>query len=212
VDIVSAPAATNGLFFSENNNNQSNKMNKDYAVLLGLPETATEDEIKLALSASKDKLCKYEADEKKRLEAEAKKLAEANEGEGEKKKFSTLEKQVLELSASLTAINANAEAAKASAHKAEIEGIKAEAGRDGKVIPVSDESLIKLSIGEIKDMVSKLPKGQLKLNRGVNLPTGKDNKPLDKNSPEFKAFCAEKQREGALALGQRMISAVNLNQ
>ena len=204
VDIVSNPAATKGLFFSINTN-QSNTMLKEFATLLGLPETATEADVKLALEAK----CKMDAEAKKKLDAEAE--ADDEEKGKENKKFSALEAQVLELTNKLAGIEANSQAAKDSAHKAEIEGLKLEASKDGRVIPMNDEALVKLSIPEIKEMIAKLPKGQLKLSRGNTIPTNKDGKAItDRRSPEFKAFLQAKQAEGALALGQRM-TATNLN-
>ena len=203
VDIVSNPAATSGLFFSANNNNQ--KTMTKIALALGLPETATEAEIeaaaKLALEA-KEKMCKYETEAKKKMEADADAEADDEEKgkEGKKKFAAELESLKLELAE----IKKNDAAKIAAAHKSEIESIKLEAGKDGKVIPMSDESLLKLSVAEVRDMVSKLPKGQLKLSKGNVAPVGKDNKPLDKRSPEFKQFLAQKREEGALALGQKM--------
>ena len=211
VDIVSNPAATNGLFFSQNYNNQPMTMIKDFAVLLGLPETATEADVKLALEAK----CKLSDEAKKKEDEEkAKKLAADDEAAGKQgKKFEALEAQLLELSNKLAGIESNSQATKDAAHKAEIEGLKLEASKDGKVIPMNDEALVKLSIPEIKEMISKLPKGQLKLARGVVVPTNKDGKAItDRRSPEFKAFLQAKQAEGALALGQRMTASTNLNQ
>ena len=215
VDIVSSPAATKGLFFAVNNNiNQKSNM-KNIALALGLPDSATEAEIesaaKLAFEA-KDKMCKAEAEaeaKKKKLEAEAEADAEAKDGG--KSKLAALEATVLKLSATIEGINTSAAAAQTAAHKAELENLKLEAGKDGKVIALSDESLAKLSIPEIKDMISKLPKNQVKLAKGVTLPVGKDNQPLNKRSPEFVAFMKAKQSENALALGQRMTAQLKLN-
>jgi hypothetical protein len=219
VDIVSNPAATKGLFFSQQTNNQNKHSMKNIALALGLPETATEAEIieasKLALEAkhkmdaeSKKKHEKGEKHENKceaEYDADADADAEADDEEKakSKKKFEAVEKTVLELSAKLKEIESNSEAAKASAHKAEIENLKLEASKDGKIIPLSDESLVKLSIPEIKDVIAKLPKNQVKLSKGF-VPSA-DNKPLDKRSPEFKAQLAAKREEGALLLGQKML-------
>ena len=223
VDIVTTPAATKGLFFSQLTNPKLN-MTK-IALALGLPETATEAEIieasKLALEA-KDKLCKYEAEAeaeaKKKLEAEAKakkKLeaeAEADDEEkgkeGEKPKahkFNELEATVKNLSEKIESLLNAANASKEAAHKAEIENLKLEASKDGKIINLSDEALLKLTSAEVKEMISKLPKGQLKLSRGNSTPN-KDGKPLDKRSPEFKAHLATIREENALKLGQKMIN------
>ena len=210
VDVVTNPAATNGLFFSEQ---QQNTNMKKFALLLGLPETATEDEIALALEAKcKMDASKDEAKKKKELEAEADDEEKGKEGA---KKFAALEASVLDLSAKLTAIADNTAAAAASAKKAEVEGLKLEAAKDGKVIPMTDETLLKLSVPEIKEMLAKLPKGQLKLSRGPLPGTGTDGKALDRRSPEFRAQLAAKREEGALNLGNRIMAqatGLNLNQ
>ena len=181
--------------------------------MLGLPETATEADVKLAFEAK----CKLSDEAKKKAEDEekAKKELEADdEAKGKQgKKFEELQAAVLELTNKLAGIESNSQAARDAAHKAEVEGLKLEASKDGRVIPANDEALLKLSIPEIKDMISKLPKGQLKLSRGTTVPVNKDGAAItDRRSPEFKAFLQAKQSEGALALGQRMISSTNLNQ
>jgi len=236
VDIVSNPAATNGLFFSQNNNNQTDKpMIKEFALMLGLPETATEAEVKTAFAAK----CKTDAEYQKKMDAEADADADAeakeekvkeieskkkeemdaecdDEGAGKVGKKADTKKFSAELEAirlELAAIKGASQAAQASAHKVEIEGLKLEAAKEGKVIPMNDESLVKLSIPEIKDMIAKLPKGQVKLSRGVVAPKNVDGKAItDKRSAEFKAYLASKREEGALALGQRILGSVNLNQ
>ena len=242
VDIVSNPAATNGLFFSQNNNNQTDKtMIKEFALMLGLPETATEAEVKTAFAAK----CKMDAEAKKKMDADTEKDAEKeieeeiegkhhkgahhkakmdadadaecdDEGAGKQGKKSETKKFSAELEAirlELAAIKGASQAAQASAHKVEIEGLKLEAAKEGKVIPMNDESLVKLSIPEIKDMIAKLLKGQVKLSRGVVAPKNVDGKAItDKRSAEFKAYLASKREEGALALGQRILGSVNLNQ
>ena len=195
VDIVSSPAATNGLFFSTKTNNM-----KNIAIALGLPETATEQEIidasKLALECKKKMEEDKKGEEKKELDAD-----DAAAGKDAKKKLETLEATVLKLSQTLETINQNSEAAKASAHKAEIENLKLEASKDGKVIPLTDEALVKLSIAEIKETIAKLPKGQVKLSKG-NQPVNKEGKAIDKNSPEFRAYLAEQKQAGAIALSR----------
>lgn len=205
VDIVSAPAATNGLFFSQTNNQKN--MTK-IALALGLPETATEAEIETAAGLALAAKTKMDTEAKKKLEAEAeakKKLDAEGDAEGKKDgKFAALEASVLELSKKVEGFNAAAAATQAAAHKSEIESLKLEAGKDGKVIALSDESLLKLSVPEIKDMIAKLPKGQVKLTRGNTLPVNKDGQKLDKRSPEFREFLAQKRDEGALALGRKM--------
>jgi hypothetical protein len=238
VDIVSNPAATKGLFFSQNNNNQTNTiMLKEFALMLGLPETATEADVKTAFAAK----CKMGSEDKKKTEAEADADADADAKEEKVKEIESKKKEEAEMDAEcddegagkvgkkaatkkfsaeldairleLAAIKGASQAAQASAHKVEIEGLKLEAAKEGKVIPMNDESLVKLSIPEIKDMITKLPKGQVKLSRGVVSPKNVDGKAItDKRSAEFKAYLASKREEGALALGQRILGSVNLNQ
>ena len=218
VDIVSAPAATNGLFFSTK---QSNNMTK-IALALGLPETATEAEIEQAAKLSFEAKCKAEAEakkkleaeekeekekaEKKKLEAEAEAEAEADDeekGKEGKKKLEALEARLLELEALEAARNADVKAAKDAAHKAEIENIKLEASKEGKVINLTDEALLKLSVAEVKDMVAKLPKNQVRLAKGsVN----------NEAKPTFDLAAArQKKADGAIALGQAMVNQLKLN-
>lgn len=204
VDIVSNPAATKGLFFSQQTQTTNKPSMKNIALALGLPENATEEQIieasKLALEAK----CKYEAEgKKKEMEGEAEADDEEKGKEG-KKKFAELESKLVELSAKISAINEAGEAAKASAHKAEVENLKLEASKEGKVISLSDEALLKLSVKEVKEYIAALPKNQVKLSAGFK-PVSGDNKALDKRSPEFKAQLAAKKAEGALLLGQKML-------
>ena len=210
VDIVSNPAATKGLFFSANHNNKT--MTK-IALALGLPETATEADILLALEAKKkmESKCHDAEGKKHEQDADADADGEADDeekGKEGKKKFSAeLEAVKLELAAIKQAESDR----KAVAHKAEVEALKLEAGKDGKVIPVSDEALLKLSIPEVKDMIAKLPKGQVKLSRGNAQPVNAEGKPIAKNSPEFRAYLSQKAKDGALALGEAMKKQLNLN-
>ena len=181
VDVVTTPAATKGLFFSQPTNNNQTTMLKEFALYLGLAENATEDEIKIALEA------------KKKLDAETKCKKQEQDAESE---IESLKLQVGEL------VNA-ANAAKESAHKAEIENLKLEASKEGKVISLSDEAILKLSVAEVKDMIAKLPKGQIKMSKGnVNV----DSKPsFDLESAR------QKKAAGALALGQAMKNQLTLN-
>jgi len=211
VDIVSNPAATKGLFLSQTKQQPKNKtMTKEFAQILGLPETATESEIKLALEA-----CKMDAEAKRKLDAEAKKKLDADadaaaddeeKGKEVKKEFSAeLDAIRTEFAAKFAAIEQNTQAAKDSAHKAEIEGLKLEASKDGKIIPIGEEALVKLSIPEIKDMIAKLPKAQLKLSRGNVTPVVNGQAVTDKKSPEYKIWLKNMREEGALKLGQLMV-------
>lgn len=218
VDIVSAPAATNGLFFSQPNTNTI--MLKEFALMLGLPDTATEADVKLALEAK----CKYESEHKKKMEAEAeaeeeakkkleaeeeakKKKMEADDEEKGKDKSKKLEAEIEALKLAVANITKAADEKAAelalAAKKAEVENIKLEAGKEGKVIALTDEAILKLSVDEFKAHVAQLPKNQIKLNKG-NVNT--------EAQPKFDAAAArEARKQGAIALGQRMTNQLTLN-
>jgi Mu-like prophage I protein len=206
VDIVSDPAANKSLFSQPD----KTKSMKDIALSLGLPETATEAEIKTKIT----NLCKYEAEAKQKMEAEAeaKKKLEAEEkkkkelegkAEGEGEKFSALEARLVELSSKFEAAEKAAAAKVADAEKAvklsEIKNLLADASRDGKVVPLSETELCALPIESVKTMLSKLPKGQIKLSTAPQPPT-KDGKPVDKTSPEFVQFIKARREAGAIEL------------
>lgn len=203
VDIVDSPAATKGLFFSQQTQNTNKPSMKNIALALGLPESATEEQIIEASKLAFEAKCKADA------EAEAKAKKKELEGDDEekgkegKKQFDA----VLERLAKLESVEAErakqVELAAASAHKAEIENLKLEASKEGKVISLSDEALLKLSVKEVKEHIAALPKNQVKLAAGFKPSV--DNKPLDKRSEEFKAQLAAKKAEGALLLGQKML-------
>jgi hypothetical protein len=92
-----------------------------------------------------------------------------------------------------------------------VENLKLEASRDGKVIPLSDATILKLSVPEIKEIISKLPKQQIQLSRRSVTPVNAEGKAItDKNSPEFKAHLARAREQGAIELGRLMVGAVNL--
>ena len=200
VDIVSNPAATKGLFFSQHNNDTT--MLKEFAVMLGLPETATEQEVKVALEAK----CKTEPKKEEKKELEADDEEKGKQG----KKLEALESQLVELAAKQKAQDEAVAASQAAAHKAEIENLKLEASKDGKVIPLSDEDLLKLSATAVKEMISKLSKSQIKMSRGNIVPVNAEGKELAKGTPEFKAYLKAKQAENALVLGQKMLAQIKL--
>lgn len=204
VDVVTKPASTKGLFFSTKTNN--NTMTKQYAVLLGLPDTASEQEILVALEAK----CKMDAEAKKKMEGKEKKHEEDADGDAEgesesKKKFAAIEAKLTELSAKLVeSEKANAEKAAAlelSAKKAAWENIKAEASREGKVIPLTDESALKLSEKEQREIVANLPKGKVNLGQKKELPAE-----IKKGSPEHKAYLVQLQDENARIMGEKLLT------
>jgi hypothetical protein len=189
-DIVSDPAANKSLFSANNSNTNM----KELATLLGLPETATELEIKEKVTYFKAEACKYEAEAKKKkeLEAEAKK-AEMEAGNKDEK-FAAIEKQLTELAAKF----ASNEKQSAEAVKlAEIKTLVADASKEGKVVPLSETELSALSIDSVKSMLSKLPKGQVNLSS--HKPANEVVK-LDKNSTEFKTKLSAIREANAVEL------------
>ena len=101
----------------------------------------------------------------------------------------------------LAKLTAAAAAAAEQAKKTEIEALVAEASREGKVIPLTDEQLSKIEVGVIKEMISKLPKAQVQLARKANVtPLNADGKEITLNSPDRVAWCLQKQEEGREAM------------
>ena len=212
VDIVSNPAATNGLFFSTNN--KKSPMLKELAIKLGIPadkaEAATEQELLVAFDACSKKL-KADAD------AEAKKKLDADGDDEEtdkkgKKKFEEIEGKLTEFATKLTQLESDKKGALELAKKDEIDGLVSEASRDGKVIPLSVEALSKMDTKDIKEMITKLPKS-VQLSRKAVAPKKADGTEItDRKSPEFKAFMVNQREQGALTLGNRILQqATGLN-
>ena len=203
VDIVSNPAATNGLFFSTNNKPKS--MIK-LAQAVGLPETATEDEI---LTEFAKKLSKKD---EKCMKADADGDDEEKEKQG-KKKFEEIEGKLTEFATKLTQLESDKKGALDLAKKAEVDGLVAEASRDGKVIPLSIEALSKMDTKDIKEMINKLPKSvQLSRKQIVTAKTADGKEITNRRSPEFKAFMASQREQGALTLGNKILQqATGLN-
>lgn len=126
-----------------------------------------------------------------------------------KKELSEIQSKITELDQKIAEFSTKAQESAAAAKKAEVSALLAEATRDGKVVPLTEKVLLSLEISDVKDMISKLPKGQLKLERGTK-PTDKSGKEItDKNSPEFRAFMAARKEEGALKIGERMVTLNN---
>lgn len=214
VDIVEQPAANKGGLFSKKDDDKDaddikysadgttheksceckmcmskkNKtsMSKIIAMSLGLAETATEQEIadalKTALSANKP------AD----LAALTAKLTE------HETKLSTFEA-------------ANKEAV-ALAKKNEINALIAEASREGKVVPLTDVQLSKMEMADIKEMFSRLPKGQIRLSKAGG-STEKQTAPAFKTNEERIEFCRTQREAGATQLTASFAAAglVQLN-
>jgi len=153
------------------------------ASLLGLPETANDDEIKKTFEAAK--AVKTDA---------------------------ALTAKIVELSGKLEAIDATNKATAESAKKAEIANLVAEASRDGKVIPLTEVQLSKMDTADIKEMITKLPKTVQMSRRPAVVPKSADGKVItDRNSPDFRAFLASKREEGALELGNRILAQAGGN-
>lgn len=212
VDIVSDPAANpNGLFSTPNPQEHSMK---EIALSLGLPETATLDEIKAKSTELAAKCKEMAADEEKKKMAAKKKADDEAMAKGDDgQKYAALETKLTELSAKVAEGEKTQLATKAAAESAtklgEIRALVADASREGKVIPLSETELSALSLDSIKGMIAKLPKGQVKLSRDVAALKSADGKPMEKGSAEFVEFCRTRQNEGALALQDRFFNRTN---
>ena len=167
------------------------------ASFLGLDaEKATEDEIKAAFAKKPKAPETPENDDDEN----------STDKEGEKKKASKKEaeheKKMSALSARVDAFEASAAAAVLSAKKTEIATLVADASREGKVIPLTDEQLAKMDIPDIKAMFSKLISGQVKqAGKRLMAPVSSDGKPVRFTTEEDRIeFCRAKQEEGAAAL------------
>ena len=149
-----------------------------FAKILGLPETATEDEISTAFKASKGG--------NPDLTALTTKLADAET------RLSRFE-------------SANAEALKL-AKTSEINALVAEASRDGKVIPLTDVQLSKMDVADIKEMIQKLQKTVQLSRKPVLAAKTADGKEItNRRSTEFKEFAASRLAQGARELGETIL-------
>lgn len=128
--------------------------------------------------------------------------------------------EIAQLSAKLTehetqlaAFRSQGEAAALSAKKSEIAGLVADATREGKVIPLTDEELTKLEVPVIKTMFSKLVPNQVKLSgkRGPTPPVAADGKTITFDTDEKRReFCLSKQAEGAAQLTAAFLADTSL--
>ena len=123
-----------------------------------------------------------------------------------------LSAKLTEAETQLAAFKSQGDAAALSAKKNEIAGLVAEATRDGKVVPLTDDELAKMDIATVKSMFSKLPAGQVKLTgkRGLTPPRTADGKPAFTTAEERILFCQSKQAEGAAQLTAAFIADSNL--
>lgn len=106
------------------------------------------------------------------------------------------------IAASITALQANADEAKKLSEKSERTALVAEASRDGKVIPLSNEAIEKTELSVLKEMISKLPKGAVSTNKSLNIPAKADEKAT---------FLAQKHEDGARELGALIKRQVSLS-
>jgi hypothetical protein len=115
--------------------------------------------------------------------------------------LSTVTAEITAAKTELAKLTAAASAAAAAAKKSEIASLVAEASHDGKVIPLTDEQLSKMDVADIKEMITKLPKDQVQLNKKANLPpANKDGKPIRVGTVEHREFCQTKREEGLAQL------------
>jgi len=236
VDLVSTPAANpNGLFSVKHTNNKSMTIDKiQLAKLVGLdPEKATEEEIATEFAQLSKKMeggkykkeeestekdaeseTKHEIKDKKKL----KKLEGEMDGDGEaeceddkkKGKFDAILASLLQLSAKIETIEGANKLSLEAAKKVEITGLIASASAEGKVVPLSDVQLMKMDMSDVKDLFSKLPKGQLKLSKSVQA----GSKAVSfKSNEERVEFCRTQREAGAAQLTAQFAAAglVQLN-
>lgn len=114
----------------------------------------------------------------------------------------------------LAKFETDAAAAALSAKKQEIAGYVSEATREGKVIPLTDDELLNMSIPTIKAMFSKLVSGQVKMTgkRSPAAPKDKDGKTVVFESADARVrFCQEKLAEGAAQLTAQFQADATLN-
>ena len=233
VDLVSTPAANpNGLFSVKHTNNKSMTIDKiQLAKLVGLdPEKATEEEIATEFAQLSKKMeGKHKGGAEEDAEAESKreikdkkklkKLEGEMDGDGEceddkedkkKGKFDSILASLLQLSAKIETIEGANKLSLEAAKKVEITGLIASASAEGKVVPLSDVQLMKMDMSDVKDLFSKLPKGQLKLSKGGQT----DSKITSfKSNEERVEFCRTQREAGAAQLTAQFAAAglVQLN-
>ena len=206
VDLVEQPAANNSGLFS------ANPMSKEVKYAKGNEgEHANDCECKECMSKHSKKSMSVLLAETLGLAADATdetivaKLAEAIKPKtpAVPAEIAALTAKMTEHETQLAAYRASAEASALSAKKTEIATLVADATRDGKVVPLTDEQLAKMDIPVIKEMFSKLTPGQVKLSgtRKVAPPKAADGKPITfKTADERAEFCLTKQAEGAAML------------
>jgi hypothetical protein len=195
VDLVEQPAANRGLFSAKPMN-----------------------DIKLAADGKtheKDCGCKacMSAKEKSELSAMiAEQVALAIKGIAAPD-VTALTAKLTEHETQLSAFKASTDASALSSKKAEIAGLVADATREGKVVPLTDEQLSKMEIPVIKEMFSKLTKGQVKLagTRKIEPPKSADGKVITFETADARAeFCRSKQAEGAAQLTAQFLADTTL--
>lgn len=142
----------------------------------------------------KECMAKHSADEKEQKEKELSALTAA---------ISELTTKVKQTEIKLAEFSQSTETAKLTAKKAEISALVAEASRDGKVIPLTEEQLCSMDTIVVKEMFSKLPANQIKLSgkrTSPAKPTKADGKPAFTTPDERIQFCRTAAAEGAAKL------------
>jgi hypothetical protein len=218
IDLVEAPAANpNGLFSAQPSTTMSIKYAKGNE-----GEHAKDCECKECMSKQSKKGMSQLLAETLGLAADAPdetiitKLAEAL-----KPKVAAPAPEIAALSAKLTehetqlaAYRQESETAKLTAKKAEIAGLVADASREGKVVPLTDDELAKMDVAVIKSMFSKLPPGQVKTpaSRKVAPPVASDGKAITFDTADKRVeFCLTKQAEGAAQLTAAFLADPSLH-
>ena len=204
IDLVEQPAANPTGLFSAKNSMSDEKDKKDeikYAEGDSGPHAKT-CECKSCMSKH-SKMSEDEEEKKKDKEMSARldSLIDA--------KITSLTAKLTEHETKLAAYEKNNAEAALAAKKTEIASLTADATREGKVIPLTDEQLITMDIATIKEMFSKLIPNQVKLSgkRQAVLPKDKDGKPVKFENDQQRAdFFASKREEGAARLTEEFMA------
>jgi hypothetical protein len=206
IDIVESPAANpTGLFSAK----KSMSEEKDKEIKYAEGDSGEHDkscECKACMARHSKKMSAEDlAAITTQLSAALKPLVEAQ--------TASLSAKLTEHETKLAAYEKGNAAAALSAKKTEIAGLVADAAREGKVVPLTDEQLLTMDVPVIKDMFSKLIPNQVKLSgkRQITPPTGTDGKPVKFENPDQRAeFFAQKKAEGAAQLTAQFLADPSL--
>ena len=208
-DLVGRPAANpNGLFSALTKTTKPMIEKIELCKFLKLDETASEEVIKAAFASK----CKADMEAETELESKKKLAKKKDEDEKDEKdeKFEAIVANVTQLSAKLEAIEAAGKLTLEAAKKNEIAGLLASASAEGKVCPLTDVQLSKMDMVDVKDMFTKLPKGQLRLSKTLTTSTAATSFKTDVERIEF---CRTQRDAGAAQLTANFAAAglVQLN-